>query len=372
MCLLKSKSAKSKRKLQNQRFLRHYAISTVRSPEVMLKMSRSIWKHQSEWASHSNNYMSDLEEFYVAEFKDILDRYPKVDKDDLEDEIEESKQNVHNQLDTHNWWQDVCKGSSAFKGKPAILDDDNLNKPKDEKESLKIKLQQFSSDSLVYYFHPVAFVKAMRRMSGKIWHDPVINPQLNKYSFSGYITPWNGSFGNVRIFRENPLHSGIDIFAVPETEVYACMEGVVVRASTGGGGKTVTIKINSTMDFIKHSTYVGYTLKYKEKGELIGAQIKETDNIYMIYMHLSEFKCKKGDNVSSGDLIALSGVTGNATGTRGPHVHFEIATVQSPYGTGTKYRYNPARVVLLQDYNTTEQDESKTYKYYEDGTKKKV
>ncbi len=159
----------TKRKLQNQRFLRHYAISTVRSQEVMLKMSRSIWKHQSEWASHSNNYMSDLEEFYVAEFKDILDRYPKVDKDDLEDEIEESKQNVHNQLDTHNWWQDVCKGSSAFKDKPAILDDKNLNKPKDEKETPKIKLQTFSSDSLVYYFHPVAFVEAMRRVSNRVW-----------------------------------------------------------------------------------------------------------------------------------------------------------------------------------------------------------
>ncbi len=67
----------------------------------------------------------------------------------------------------HNWWQDVCKGSSAYKGKPAILDDKNLNKPKDEKESPKIKLQQFSSDSLVYYFHPVAFVEAMRRIGNK-------------------------------------------------------------------------------------------------------------------------------------------------------------------------------------------------------------
>ncbi len=172
----------TKRKLQNQRFLRHYALSTVRSPEVMLKMSRSIWKHQSEWASHSNNYMSDLEEFYVAELKDILDRYPKVDKDDLEDEIEEHKQNVHNQLDTHNWWQDVCKGSSAFKDKPAIFDDENLNKPKDEKELPEIKLQEFSSDSLVYYFHPVAFVEAMRRMSENIapWVTIAIR-EWNKY-----------------------------------------------------------------------------------------------------------------------------------------------------------------------------------------------
>ncbi len=241
----------------------------------------------------------------------------------------------------------------------------------DEPEQ-EIPLSPFPIEQpVVYHFHPVAFVEQMRRMDN-FWHDPVINPQLNKYSFSGYVTPWNGSFGNVRTFRANPLHSGIDIFAVPGTKVYACMEGVVVRASKGGGGKTVTIKVNSTLDFIKQSAYIDYTLKYKEKGELIGAQIKESDSVYMIYMHLSEFKCKKGDNVSPGDLIALSGVTGNATGTRGPHVHFEIATVQSPYGTGTKYRYNPSRVILLKDYNTNKQDESKTYKYYDDGTKKKV
>lgn len=39
------------------------------------------------------------------------------------------------------------------------------------------------------------------------------------------------------------------------------------------------------------------------------------------YAHLSEWKAQKGDNVHAGQVIALSGDTGNSTG---PHLHFTL------------------------------------------------
>lgn len=43
------------------------------------------------------------------------------------------------------------------------------------------------------------------------------------------------------------------------------------------------------------------------------------------YAHLSEWKARKGDNVVSGQVIALSGNTGNSTG---PHLHFTLTDKQ--------------------------------------------
>lgn len=39
------------------------------------------------------------------------------------------------------------------------------------------------------------------------------------------------------------------------------------------------------------------------------------------YAHLSEWKAQRGDNVNAGQVIALSGNTGNTTG---PHLHFTL------------------------------------------------
>ncbi|MCD7904641.1 MAG: M23 family metallopeptidase [Clostridiales bacterium] len=52
-----------------------------------------------------------------------------------------------------------------------------------------------------------------------------------------------------------------------------------------------------------------------------GLYIKEqTDNgCTLLYAHLSEHKASEGERVEKGDVIALSGMTGWATG---PHLHF--------------------------------------------------
>lgn len=85
-------------------------------------------------------------------------------------------------------------------------------------------------------------------------------------------------------------HGAIDI-GVPEgTNVYACDSGTVITATDSGkAGNLVTIDHGN-----------GYVTKY---------------------MHNSEFKVAVGNKVTKGQIIALSGNTGN---TNGPHLHFQV------------------------------------------------
>jgi len=41
--------------------------------------------------------------------------------------------------------------------------------------------------------------------------------------------------------------------------------------------------------------------------------------LFTVYFHLSEFKAEEGAEVKTGDVIALSGMTGRVTG---PHLHW--------------------------------------------------
>ena len=54
----------------------------------------------------------------------------------------------------------------------------------------------------------------------------------------------------------------------------------------------------------------GYTVKITHKG-----------GYSTVYMHLSKFDVKKGDEVHIGQMIAKSGNTGISTG---PHLHYEV------------------------------------------------
>lgn len=85
-------------------------------------------------------------------------------------------------------------------------------------------------------------------------------------------------------------HKGIDWATPIGTSVYASSGGTVAFAGWGSGYGYVV--------FINHPD---------------GRQTR--------YGHLSKIKCKTGDHVSQGQVIALSGNTGRSTG---PHVHFEI------------------------------------------------
>ena len=85
-------------------------------------------------------------------------------------------------------------------------------------------------------------------------------------------------------------HGAIDIAVDEGTNVYACESGQVTFAGyNGNAGNMITIDHGN-----------GYT---------------------STYMHNSELRVSSGDIVEKGQIIALSGNTGNSTG---PHLHFQI------------------------------------------------
>ncbi|MFJ2817132.1 peptidoglycan DD-metalloendopeptidase family protein [Streptomyces sp. NPDC087294] len=87
-------------------------------------------------------------------------------------------------------------------------------------------------------------------------------------------------------------HTGIDFAVSTGTSVRAVGPGKVVAAGPGGAyGNQVVIR--------------------------------HPDGMYSQYAHLSRVRVSVGDSVSGGQLVGLSGETGNAFG---PHLHFEIRT----------------------------------------------
>jgi len=90
-------------------------------------------------------------------------------------------------------------------------------------------------------------------------------------------------------------HKGIDIFAPKGTPLVACTSGKIVklRKNTKVGGNTITIRDNNGL------------------------------NYYYAHMDVISPTLKRGDLISSGEVIGTVGDSGNAKGTH-PHLHFSI------------------------------------------------
>jgi hypothetical protein len=100
-----------------------------------------------------------------------------------------------------------------------------------------------------------------------------------------------GKFGELSPVRNMQPHSGIDL-AMPEgTTLRSVADGVVDRVYDGTGliGK--------------------------------GLSVQMPDGTRAIYGHMNEVKAHVGDKVSAGEIVGLSGNTGNSTG---PHLHFGL------------------------------------------------
>ncbi|MCT1557432.1 peptidoglycan DD-metalloendopeptidase family protein [Helcobacillus massiliensis] len=102
------------------------------------------------------------------------------------------------------------------------------------------------------------------------------------------------------IFHTRKLHAGQDWGLPSGSPVRAMADGKVLRTGFSGGGGNVLE--------ISHGLYNGQLLVTR-------------------YLHLSAFRVSPGQTVKKGQLVALSGNTGNSTG---PHLHFETRLDGTP------------------------------------------
>ena len=109
------------------------------------------------------------------------------------------------------------------------------------------------------------------------------------------ISPASGIISEGFDFSEG--HYGVDIVLKERTPIKAVYDGIVL--------------------FAEWTLNYGYTVVVFHKNELIST-----------YKHNESTSVKTGDFVQTGEVIALSGNTGEFTS--GPHLHFELWDLQGP------------------------------------------
>ena len=122
----------------------------------------------------------------------------------------------------------------------------------------------------------------------------IIESENNEISID-LISPANGLISEG--FNISNKHFGVDIVLKERTPIKCISDGIIIFSAW-------------TLNY-------GYTVIVYHKNKLTS-----------IYKHNESVKVKKGDFVMSGEVIALSGNTGELT--TGPHLHFEIWDSQGP------------------------------------------
>ena len=128
----------------------------------------------------------------------------------------------------------------------------------------------------------------------KMWNGPfeMPSPLPLDYCLETYEC-FSSQFGSRRSYNGSPysfFHTGLDFYGGTGTEILAPAAGEVVFTGF------LTVRGNATV--INHGW-----------------------GVYSAYMHQSEIRVKKGDQVAAGQVIGLVGGTGRV---QGPHLHWEI------------------------------------------------
>jgi len=167
----------------------------------------------------------------------------------------------------------------------------------DQVESEQARIAQVSSDLAASI---TANLEVLRRVRALLPTDPITSTGDHWLAFplTGLIQS-----GTVRVTGEFGVmytiggvtwkHEGVDLSVPIRTPVYACAAGQVKIAEVRKGyGNCVRIQ-----------------------------HVRNGERWWTWYGHLSQIRCQVGDIVDAGQVIGLSGNTGNTTG---PHLHLTV------------------------------------------------
>jgi len=135
----------------------------------------------------------------------------------------------------------------------------------------------------------------------------------------GMVRKWNGALHHYTTF-----HQGWDLEASTGTPCYAVASGLITHVGD-------------------HAQWgLNIVLQFSRTGQ---THASTTDALWAFYAHLQNVLVKTGNLVDAGQIIALSGHSGNASASA-PHLHFEIRSTPKPSpGLGSPGRLDPATIL---------------------------
>ncbi len=107
-------------------------------------------------------------------------------------------------------------------------------------------------------------------------------------------------------------HHGVEFFVTYDTPVLAVADGTVIVAGWDSGENVV----GPEPDFYGNVVVIEHDFLWRD------------EKIYTLYAHLNKINVTKGQRVSTGDQVAISGATGIADGA---HLHFEVRQGANTY-----------------------------------------
>ena len=274
-------------------------------------------------------YLLELSD-YDRRQMEHLEKLQKAIQED-QDEVEDQKKEVNELLDAQEDQKEVLDGMLEVKA-AALEKAEEAQATEEEKNAYIAGLleeQKETVNALVEEYNRKLQeqLEAQRKAAAENGEDAPINPGDGGKIWSGgdflwplpspydtsYITSWFG-------YRTDPFgggyttyHSGIDIGAPCNTEIYAVLPGTVVISADGWNGGCGN-----------------YTVIY------------HGGNLYTEYMHQNVRAVSVGDTVEQGQVIGYVGTTGSSTG-----YHLHIGVVESDHGFDYTCRVDPSSYLGL-------------------------